>query len=426
MKYPVRKLDRAARLFLGVVGAHLLPVASGICQDWPQWRGPNRDGVVQGVRVPEHWPRALKEEWKVEVGIGVASPVVVGDCVFIFTREKDDEFTVCLELASGKEIWRSERNAAPYQPGPGEDQGTAEQRPRSTPAVAEGRVYTLGMSGILTCLDAKSGKLIWSKSSKSLPYGGSSPLVADGLCITHVGDGQSGGLTAFDASTGEVKWCYADGSRHASGSPILVELAGERQVVTAALGGLLGVSATTGKKLWGVSAGAAACVTSVRHKDLLIFAGDKEPLRAVRVEKGDKGLTATEVWRAKGHPLYYNSPVLAGDLLFGMSVGKLGHLFCLDANTGETRWEGPARLGLAEQREGNASALVAGSSLLFLTDRGRLLIVKPTATAYERIAEYNVSDTQTWAHPVLVGNRLLIRDRTTLRCLWIEHGDVKP
>jgi outer membrane protein assembly factor BamB len=352
--------------------------------------------------------------------------VVVGGSVFVFTREQDDEFVVCLELAGGKEIWRSERNVAPYKPGPGEDQGTAEQRPRSTPAVAAGRVYTLGMSGILSCLDAQTGKSQWSKRYKSLPYGGSSPLVADGLCIAHVGDGKAGGLTAFDARTGEVKWCYADGSPHASGSPILVDLAGERQVLTAASGGLLGVSAATGKKLWGISSGAAACATPVRHKDLLIFASDREPLRAVRVEKGDKGLTAKEVWKAEGHPLYYSSPVIAEGLLFGMSVAKSGHLFCLDADTGQTLWEGPARLGLAQHREGNAAALVAGGNLLFLTDRGRLLVVKPTATAYERIAEYGVSDAQTWAHPVLVGHRLLIRDRTTLRCLRIEHGHGKP
>jgi outer membrane protein assembly factor BamB len=159
---------------------------------------------------------------------------------------------------------------------------------------------------------------------------------------------------------------------------------------------------------------------------LIIFASDREPLRAVRVEKGDKGVTAKEVWQAKGHPLYYSSPVLAGDLLFGMSVGKSGHLYCLDANTGETMWEGPARFGQAERGVGNASALVAGSSLLFLTDRGRLLVVKPIATGYERIAEYTFSDAQTLAHPILIGNRLLIRDRTALRCLRIEQGEGKP
>ncbi len=295
----------------------------------------------------------------------------------------------------------------------------AEGKIRSQPGTGRARVYTLGMSGILSCLDAKSGKLIWRKSSKSRPYGGTSPLVADGLCIVHVGDGKTGGLTAFDARTGEVKWCHADDG-NGSGSPILVDLAGARQVVTAASGGLLGISAATGKKLWGISSGASAFTTPVQHKDLLIFASDREPLRAIRLEKGGKAFTAKEVWKAKGHPLYYSSPVLAGDLLFGMSVNKSGHFFCLDANTGKTLWEGPARLGLTERREASASLLKAGSVLLLLTDRGRLLLVKPAAAAYEPITEYRVSDTQTEAHPVFLGDRLLIRDRTTLRSLRIE------
>jgi outer membrane protein assembly factor BamB len=281
------------------------------------------------------------------------------------------------------------------------------------------------MSGVLSCLDAGTGKVLWRKEYKALPYGGASPLVADGLCIAHVGDGKTGGLTAFDARTGAVKWCYKDGSSPASGSPILVTLAGQRQVVAFSALGLLGVSVAAGKKLWGVPSGPGPNITPLRYKELLIFAsGDQmEPLRAVRLEKGDKGITAKEVWKAKGHPLYYSSPVLAGDLLFGMSVSKLGHFFCLDARTGKTLWEGPPRLGLKERREGHASLLSAGSVLLFLTDGGRLLVVKPSAKAYEVIAEYRVADGHTAAHPVFLGDRILIKDRLTLRCLRIERKD---
>jgi outer membrane protein assembly factor BamB len=403
--------------------AYLLSVASGFAQDWPQWRGPNRDGVVHGVKVSEKWPKALREEWRVPVGEGFSSsPVVAGGKVYIFSRQKNDEFVLCFDVQNGKEIWRTEPYPAPYQVGLGE--GAADDRPRSTPAVASGRVYVLGMSGILSCLDARTGALHWRKSYKSLPYGGTSPLVADGLCIVHVGDGKTGGLTAFDAGTGEVKWCHADGSGPASGSPILVDWAGERQVVTFVTWGLIGVSAVTGKKLWSVPSTPGPNTTPVLYKDLLIAAGDRqEPLRAIRLEKGGKGLIAKEVWKANGHSLYYSSPVLAGDLLFGMSVSKSGHFFCLDANTGQTLWEGPPRLGLPQAREGNASILSAGNVLLFLTDRGRLLIVKPTATGYEPIIEYRVSDTQTWAHPVFLGDRFLIRDRTTLRSLRIESDD---
>src|SRR5262245_30979935 len=201
--------------------------------DWPQWRGPNRDGVGHGLRAPEKWPKALKEEWRVPVGEGVSSPVVVGDRVYVFTRQKDDEMVLCLDVATGKEVWRSEPHPAPYQWWPGE--GNFSKGPRSTPTVAGGRVYTAGVSGVLSCLDAATGKLLWRKQSRERPpYGGpASPLVADGLCFVHMGcDGKNeDGLTAFDAATGEVKWHIADGSRPGYGSPLLADLAGERQVV---------------------------------------------------------------------------------------------------------------------------------------------------------------------------------------------------
>jgi RNA polymerase sigma factor (sigma-70 family) len=392
---------------------------------WPQWRGPHRDGVVHGVKVPDKWPKTLTEEWKVEVGEGVASPVVVGGNVYVFTRQQEHEVVSCLDLAEGQGIWRSESYPAPYKRGP--EERNFSKGPRSTPAVAGARVYTLGLSGILSCLDARTGTRLWRKDCKpnaasagpaaAHDYGGSSPLVADGLCIVHVGDGKTGGLTAFDAVTGEEKWRYAEGYSPMSGSPILVDLAGERQVVTYSSSNAAGVSAATGKKLWGVGAGGVGqpYTTPVRYKDLLILNDILQPLRALRLDKGANGVTAREVWKAKGLPMGYSSPVLAGDLVFGMSTRKQGCFFCLDAATGTTLWESDGRQG------DYASILNAGSVLLFLTENGRLIVVRPSATAYEPTAEYRVSDTDTHAHPVFLGDRLLIKDQSTLRSFRIEH-----
>src|SRR5262249_16732445 len=154
--------------------------------------------------------------------------VLVGQSIYVFTRQKDDQEVLhCIDLASGKENWQSEPCPAPYKVGPGE--GTADDRPRSTPAVAEGKIFTLGMTGVQCCRDAKRGKGIWQKDTRYTPYMGASPLVNDGVCYAQVGDGaREGGLTAFDSWTGEVKWCCADGCSPLSGSPILVNLAGER------------------------------------------------------------------------------------------------------------------------------------------------------------------------------------------------------
>lgn len=397
--------------------------APGVAADWPQWRGPNRDGVVHGVTVPEKWPKVLKEEWKASAGEGVASPVVVGDRVYLLTRQKaGEEVVLCLDLASGKENWKS-AYAAPYKLG-GPAHGY--EGPRSTPTVAEGRVFTFGISGILSCLDAKTGKVHWRKDFvEQYPRGtapgwgtSASPLVDGGLCIVHVGGPDIGGLTAFDARTGDVKWCY-DGDGPAYGSPILVNLAGERQVVTLTLNYFLGVSAATGKPLWKLPCReihSENCLTPILYEDLLIFAGRKEPPRAIRLEKGTAGIAPKEVWKGDGPTLYMSTPVLAGDFLFGLSDREFGQLFCLDAKSGKTLWKSAGRM------ECSASILNAGSAWLVLTTRSQLLVVKPGGKEFQTIAEYRVSDSRTEAHPVLLGDRILIKDKTTLRSLAIEDN----
>jgi outer membrane protein assembly factor BamB len=391
----------------------------GKTADWSQWRGPNRDGVVHGVKVPTKWPKALKEEWKVTVGEGNSSPVVAGGKVYIFTREKDDEVARCLDVVTGKEIWRSQPCPAPYTPGPA---APGDKKTRSTPAVAGTRLFTLGVSGILSCLDARTGKLLWRKDPRQYPvYGASaSPLVVDGLCIVHVGGQTKGSLTAFDVKTGKLKWCYKGWDGPSYASPILVNLAGQRQVVTFTQGTFLGVSLATGKNLWGVHCprfDLEKCITPVQYKDLIIFADSFEPLRALRLEKGDKGITAREVWKAKGPKMHMSSPVLAGEWLVGFSGQKMGHLFCLEAQSGKALWQSDGRLGAY------ASILNAGKVWLVLTPGGQLLVIKPGGTAYQLIAKYAVSDTPTWAHPVFLGDRMLIKDHLTLRAFRIKQED---
>jgi outer membrane protein assembly factor BamB len=295
--------------------------------------------------------------------------------------------------------------------------------PRSTPAVVENRVYTFGISGIFSCLDAKTGKLLWRKASRQYPGFGAaaSPLVADGLCIVPVGDGKKRGLTAFDARTGEMKWCY-DGDEVCYASPILVDLAGKRQVVTLTANNFLGVSAATGKLLWQLRCydiHNENCLTPVQFKDLLIYAGRHDRPHAIRLEKSKAGITAKEVWKGDGPKLYMSSPVLQGDLLYGLATQKIGQLFCASARTGKTLWRSDGRLGAY------ASILNAGSVMLVLSDRGELIVCKASGTAYEPIAKYRVPDTPTYAHPVFLGDRILIKGKDTLRSFRIKEGAAK-
>jgi outer membrane protein assembly factor BamB len=405
----------------GLVGLNVLVLlpAIGHSADWPQWRGPKRDGVVLEAAAPRTWPAALKEEWQTTVGEGISSPVVFGQSVFVLTRQEEMEVVSCVDLASGKVRWRSEPYPAPYEPHPAAlDFG---KRPRSTPAVAAGRVYALGITGVLSCFDGRTGKLLWRKETDKHPIFGAStsPLVADGLCIVHmggIGTGK-GGLTAYDAATGEETWCFQDFSSPAYGSPILADLGGQRQVVTFTAWNLIGVSAATGKLLWKVPArfdGLERCITPVLYKDLIIFAAYKEPLRAIRLEKTAAGLEARDVWQADEPTLYMSTPVLHGKLLVGMSDQKFGHYFGLDTETGKLLWQTGGRQGH------NASILRVDDAFLLLNTQGQLTIAKSNAAAFEPIVQYQVSELQTWAHPVFLGDRILIKDHLTLRLLRLS------
>jgi outer membrane protein assembly factor BamB len=393
-----------------------------LAADWPQWRGPLRDGVARGVKAPEVWPETLREEWKVEVGSGASSPVVVGQNIYLHVRQKpDEEILLRLDLANGRERWRS-TYPAPYKLG-GPAHGF--EGPRSTPAVAGRRIYTFGISGILSCLDARSGAVVWRKDfvnqyPETAPGWGTaaSPLVTDGLCVVHVGGPDKGGITAFNAKTGDEKWCY-NGDGPAYGSPIVADLAGERQVIGLTINDFAGVSLATGKLLWKIPCReihSENCLTPVLYKDLLIYAGRSEVPRAIRLERTSSGITPKEVWKGDGPTLYMCSPILAGDLLVGLSDRKSGHLFCADAKTGKTLWEGLGRL----QQSG---ALVnAGSAWLVLTSGGDLIVVKPSADQFEQIAKYHVAQSHVWTQPVFLGNRILVKDETTLRSFAIDSA----
>lgn len=402
----------AAMLAVGM--SSLLTVAA----DWPQWRGPNRDGNVAGFNAPQAWPKTLREQWKVTVGVGHASPLVADGKVYVFTRQGEEEVLLSLDAATGKELWRSAGLPVAYEMNPaarGHGKG-----PKSTPVLSGGKVFTLGITGVLSSHDARTGKLKWRREfSKQYPttsplYGTAmSPVVEGELLIAHVGGHDKGALTAFDAETGATKWAYdADGPAYAS--PIVTTLGGARQVVTFTQKELVSVDAATGRLLWKLPAKTeydTNNVTAIAYKDLLIFNREGQGIRAIRPSKQGATWTAQEVWGNTENEMYMSSPVVQGNLLFGMSVRKKGQFFCIDADTGKTLWQGPGRLGE------NVAILNAGKVLLLLTNEASLIVLPPSATEYAPLAQYEVARSPTWAHPVVNGNRILVKDETTLASL---------
>ena len=400
----------------------VVAVASQVCfaQDWPQWRGPNRDGVVASFTAPKVWPDKLKTVWRVQAGIGHSSPVVAGRRVYLHSRQEENEVASCFDLDTGKLIWH-DSYPTPYTMNPaamGHGKG-----PKSTPLVYENKLYTFGISGILSCYDATAGKLKWRKEfSKQFkatsPLFGSatSPIAHNGLVIVHVGGHDSGALIAFNADTGEMKWSWkGDGPGYAS--PIVFGSGATAQIVTQTQKSIAGFSPQTGEQLWRIpfeTEYVQNIITPVVYKQTLIFSGLDKGTMAVRVIRVAGKWQAVTNWQNPDVSMYMSSPVASGDYLFGLSHKRKGQFFCIDARTGKTLWTSDGRVG------DNAAIVAAGEFLFLLTDAAELLVARSHAILFEVLKKYSVADSPTWAHPVVTNKGILIKDRTTLALLSFE------
>ena len=387
-------------------------------QDWPQWRGPLRNGEAPALASRAQWPEALTPAWKVTVGAGYSAPVVSGGRVFQFARQGDQETLQALELATGARVWQQsypapyQVNPAAYNHGPG---------PKSTPVVADGRVFTYGITGTLSAFDAASGKVVWRREfSKDYPataplYGcAQSPLVEGGRVIVHLGGPGSGALTAFDAATGATAWSWkGDGPAYAS--PIVAEIDGVRQVVTFTEMMLVGIAPDSGQLLWKVPFATMFMQNAVTPLaapgGLIVYAGLQHPVRALRVGRKGKAWTTSVAWENEEVNLYMSSPVVAAGRVCGMSNRGKGELFCLDAATGKTIW-------LSEGRQGENSSLVsAGSALLALKTDGDLIVADASGPAFRALRRWTVASTPTWAHLAVLPDGVLVKDAESLAYL---------
>jgi outer membrane protein assembly factor BamB len=405
---------RNAKRTVGVLAGCLLLLSAGdvSAQDWPQWRGPNRDNKVTGFAAPTAWPKALTQKWTATVGQGESSPVLVGDKVYVCGREGNQEVTTCLNADSGKVVWQDKYKAQAVT-------GPASRFPgtRSTPAVADGKVCTLGVAGVVSCLDAASGKVVWRKDTGSWPqfYTSSSPLIVDGKCVVYVG-----ALTAFDLATGEPKWQWTGGETP-YGSPVLMTADGVKQVVTPSASSVVGVALADGKLLWQFkfkgSGYSVSYGTPIIDGQTVIYVapgGRKGPgsTMAFKVQKKGDTFATTEVWKTKQLAYQYNTPVLKGGLLFGLSPSKT--FFCADAKTGKVLWTDTTPRGEA------GAVLNAGSVLLALTGSSELVAFEPSAKGYREVAKYRVSTTSGLPSPIIAGNRVYVKGRDSLTLWTIE------
>lgn len=409
-------MQRSLRITAAALAAALMAGAAGAA-DWPQWRGPGRDGVAASFSAPKAWPEKLRKAWSVDVGKGHASPVVVGDRVYLLSRQGENEAVSAFELATGKVLWKDSYPAA-FSPAP--EARSHGSGPFATPTWQDGRLYTFGINEILSAYDASSGKLLWRNDygkeyATPRPYYGTSasPLLVDGLCIVQVGGPGKGALLALDAKTGQVQW-KQEGDGPGYGSPVAAEFSGVRQIITPTQQSLTGTELATGKLLWQMPFKVPYdqnIITPVVMGDVFITSGEDTDLQAIRVARKDGQWTTEKVWSNRPAMLYMSSPVLSGGLLYGFSTTRRGYVYALDPKTGEIRWK-------TDGNEGESAALVAAGDFIFIlgNDAG-MRVIRRTGEAYRPVARYTVADGATWAQPVVMDGRILVKDADRL-ILW--------
>jgi len=381
--------------------------------DYTQWRGPSRDGSTAAFTEPASWPESLTLKWKVDVGAGYATPLIVGNRIYMFSRQNENEVMIALDAATGKTLWRTPypvtftMQSAAAKHGPG---------PKSTPAFANGRLYSIGMTGIVTAFDAESGKQLWQKPGSDLvpmyTTHAFSPVVDRGLVIFHTGGHNKGEIVAYDVNTGTPKWTWA-GDGPGYGSPIVVDLDGTRQLITLTQAKLVGIDVASGALLWErpfVSANFTNSATPVLFDHTLI-ASNGGPAIAVNVAKRNNQWVTDNAWENADVPFRLSNAVLVGDMLFGLSTRNSGQYFGIDAKTGKTLWT-------SEGRQATQAAIAkAGTAVFSLQDDGQLIVARGSKTAFEPVRRYKVADSETWAQPAISGNRVFVKDLSSL-ALW--------
>ncbi|MGO9199369.1 MAG: PQQ-binding-like beta-propeller repeat protein [Limisphaerales bacterium] len=382
--------------------------------DWPQWRGPSRDGKAD-FKVPTTWPKELTKKWQVTVGDGVSTPALADGKLYVFTRENGKEVARCLDAATGKELWRDKEA---YEVAAVGGPASGYTGPRSSPAVGNGKVITYGVRGTLSCFDAASGKLLWRKDSTPdawpMFFTSSSPVIENGVCIAQIGGQKDGAIVALDLATGGEKWKWTgDGSAYSS--PILGTIAGMKVAVAQSDKRLVVVNFTDGKLLWetsfaGSGMGGMNSATPILDGQTLIFSGTGRGTKAVKLEKQGDTLSATELWSNRDNSIQYNSPVLKDGLIYGLSARDA--VFCINEKDGKTAWTSPI-----SGKRGFGSIVDAGSALCLLTPAGNLVAFEPSDKDFKQVATYKVAEGDTTAYPILTGNQIFVKDKDSVT-LW--------
>ena len=370
--------------------------------EWPNFRGPKRDGSVPGVRIETDWAKSAPVQmWRRPVGPAWSSFAVHGSHIYTQEQRGEDEIVSCYDLTTGAPVWRHRDKARFWE-------SNAGAGPRATPTFSNGRVYALGATGIVNALDARSGAAVWSRNAQSdtgaeLPlwaFAGS-PLVFGELVIVATG----GRLAAYDIADGKLRWTAKSGGGGYS-SPQLEIIDGTPQVLLINGHGVISVSPQDGKELWKHDWSGDGIVQPavIEGRDVLIGSGSggaEVGIRRVSVAPGSSGWTVQERWTSTGLKPYFNDFVVHKGHAYGFDGSILS---CIDLADGKRKWKG-GRYG-----QGQMVLLPDQDLLLLIGEEGELALVRAAPDQFTELARSPGIDGKTWNHPVLIGDILLVRN----------------
>ncbi len=400
-----RSSVKAAVLLLVLLSC-LSTVASA---QWPQWRGPNRDGISKETGLLKQWPKEGPPLVRKLTGAGRGySSVAISDGVmYTLGLRGEREFVIALDLASGKEAWATAHGTAFKN-----DRGDG---PRGTPTVEGGRVYSLGGGGDLSAIDAKTGKLVWSMNVLQ-KFGGSnitwgiseSPLVMGEKLLVNAG-GPGASVVALNKKDGSLIWkSQSDRSGYSSAMP--VEVGGKTQVVFFTHTRVVGLDLSDGKLLWeyprAANDVANAATPVVRGNRVWVSSDYGNGGGLVELKPGAGGaVAAREVYFTKDMRNHHSSSVLIGDHLYGFSGGILT---AMNFDTGEIAWR--------DRSVGKGSVVFADGHLYCLSENGVVGLVEATPEGYREKGRFSIPQDSlpTWTHPVVAGGHLYLRDQDTI------------
>ena len=422
-----------ATIFLALALATAAPVPKAPANaGWPQWRGPNRDGVSTETGLLQTWPKdGPKKDWTVTgCGGGYSTVAVVGGFIYGSGRTGNNDTIWCRKEATGEEVWNKPFSEAKKV---GYDEG-----PRSTPTVAGDKLYCVSPGGDLVCLKAKDGEKVWSKSytkdfeGKVQMWGYAESVLVDGDRVVCTPCSDRHAMVALEADTGKTVWSCSVKSAGSSGgySSATKMTVGKTEMYVTLLGksgGVVGVDAKTGKQLWSYNKmmnGTANIPTPVVKDDLVwCSTGYQDGGSALLKIKEDGGtFTAEELkyYPSKELQNHHGGMVLVGDYVYFGNAHNNGHPACVEMKTGEIKWKQTKDAGGGAR---SGCVVYADGMLYYRYENGKMALVKASPEKFEEAGSFDIpekSGKASWQHPVVANGKLYIRDQDKLHCFDVK------